>query len=269
VVEQPVIPDRICPGQKTAADLLELLQRRWANATPFKANGQCLLQYYDADRQELKNENFPVKLWVNPPSRFCLHGDIAFNGRGIELGSNEQSFWLVTKPKQIRGYWWGRYDDNNNSASSDCFAELPLGFGPQDMLEGLGLARPSKEAADVDWVLSNDGACDVLTHYDETGRAIKKLYVNCCDFLFRRIEYFDTSGQRTVLIKPAAYKQITPHLLVPSRITIVHYAPDGTKDSLRINLRSIKPTGFSETLQRKLFNRPSSKKFEHVYKIVY
>jgi len=121
-VPKPEIPDRICPGQKSVSDLLELLGRRWANAGPFRANGQCLLKYYDAEGQ-LRPENFPVKLWVKPPDKICLYGDVGFDARGIVLGSNEQSFWLVTRPKEIRGYWWGRLDDKNgNPARRECFA---------------------------------------------------------------------------------------------------------------------------------------------------
>ena len=87
-------PVRVCPGKESIAESLSSLRLRLENAVPLKANGQCLLQYYAEDRKP-KKENFPVKLWVNPPVEIYMQGDVAFDPKGIVLGSNEDEFWLA------------------------------------------------------------------------------------------------------------------------------------------------------------------------------
>jgi len=104
-------PVRLCPGAESAIDSLSLLRLRSENTVPLKANGQCLLQYYDEDKK-YKEENFPVKLWVNPPAEIYMQGDVAFDAKGVVLGSNEDEFWLSMKPKAST-YVWGQWSDES------------------------------------------------------------------------------------------------------------------------------------------------------------
>jgi len=266
-IEPEPVPDRICTGQKNVGELLEVLRRRWPSVRPFKASGQCLLQYVDIDGAK-RRENFPVRVWAEPPSRFCLHGNVGFNDRGIEFGSNEQEFWLAIRPRQVNGYWWGaRPAGDGSSASFECWAELPLGLSPQDVLDGFGLARPGQENINEDWHLSNEGPFDILTQYDKDGRVVRKLYVNCCDFLFYRIEYFDLTGRLTALMRLAKYEHVSAGFMIPSEIEIVHYAADDKQSSLRIRLSSVKEAGFSKKQQQRLFTRPASKRFKQVLRL--
>ena len=79
---------------ETDKRILKTLQDRYEKAVPLKANGQCLLLFY-ADGKPQK-ENFPVQLWVNPPSEIYMQGDVAFNAKGIVLGSNQGAILACT-----------------------------------------------------------------------------------------------------------------------------------------------------------------------------
>ena len=249
-------PVRLCPGKKSAAEALALLKQRAENIVPLKATGQCLLQYYDEDKK-VKKENFPVKLWANPPFEVYLQGDLAFDPKGIVLGANEDEFWLTMKPKEISGYWWGRW------SAGHCLDNMMI--GPQILLEALGIVKVGDRQ---NWSLSNKGGFDVLVNRQGTTES-KRIYIYNCDYLIRRIEYFD-AGLPAAVAEFDKYKEIGKGFFVPSVIKITNLSEDNGEDlvSIRLNLKSIKPASFTEKQRKRLFTRPQPKGFKHIYKIV-
>src|SRR4030042_229361 len=127
---------RICPGKESVTESLSLLRVQLESAVPLKADGQCLLQYHDENGRP-KKENFPVKLFVNPPAEIYLQGDVAFDPKGIILGSNKEEFWLAIRPKEISTYWWGRW------AEQDGFNKLVI--SPKTLLEAFGVVEFADE----------------------------------------------------------------------------------------------------------------------------
>jgi hypothetical protein len=273
-------PKRVCPGAESARDSLSLLRLRSQNAASLKANGQCHLQYYDADGRK-HNENFSVKLWVhpvrgarqrgadaehltsngvNPPVEIYLQGDIAFDARGIVLGSNEDEFWLAMKPKAINSYWWGRWSEEGRIEK--------LMISPKLLLEAFGITAVGSEKKDREsWSLSTEGSFDVLTKRE--GRTeTQKIYIEACDYLVRRIEYFD--AERAVAVAELdKYKQIVVGFSMPAFIKIVTRGPSSEDTvSITFDLRSIKPASITLNQRRRLFTRPEPRGFEHIYKIV-
>jgi len=248
-------PVRVCPGKKSAAESLSVLKSRSKNATPLKANGQCLLQYY-AEDDKPKKENFPVKLWVNPPVEIYMQGDVAFDPRGIVLGSNEDEFWLAMKPKEISSYWWGRWPEESYPEK--------LMISPRLALEALGVA----EVGDIEsWSLSNEGAFDVLTEQEGSTKT-RKIYINNCDYLVRRIEYFDDDGRAVIVMELDKYKKALNDFFVPTFIRIINYTDGNEENSARITLGSIKSTNFTDKQRRRLFARPQPRGFRHICRIV-
>lgn len=255
---------RVCPGKASAAESLSLLRVQLENAVPLKADGQCLLQYY-TEKGKLKKENFPVKLWVNPapaagagmnpPAEIYMQGDIAFDPKGIVLGSNKEEFWLAVRLKEISGYWWGRWSGR----------EYPekLMISPRLVLEALGAAAVGDEEG---WSLSNEGAFDVLTK-QEGGIETKKIYINNCDYLVRRIEYYD-GGRVAVIVELDKYKEISKNFFVPRIVKIVNRAGGSKGDSVQITLGSVKPVKFTDKQRERLFVRPQEQGFKQIYKIV-
>jgi hypothetical protein len=248
-------PVRVCPGKESIAESLSSLRLQLENAVPLKANGQCLLQYYAEDRKP-KKENFPVKLWVNPPVEIYMQGDVAFDPKGIVLGSNEEEFWLAVRLKEVSGYWWGRWSEESRPEK--------LMISPRLVLEALGIAA----VGDIEnWSLSKEGAFDVLTK-QEGGAKTRKIYINTCDYLVRRVEYFDDDGRATVVTELDKYKELIKGFFVPTFIKIINRTDSNKGDSVQITLSSVKPANFTDKQRRRLFIRPQAQGFKHVYKIV-
>ncbi|MBE3143292.1 MAG: hypothetical protein IMZ61_05125, partial [Planctomycetes bacterium] len=97
-----VQPIRHCPGKTTADEAIAVLKSRREKITSIRATGQCLLRYHVEGK--VRKENFPVKLWVNPPYEIYLQGDVAFDATGLVFGSNADEFWFWLKPKEVSSY---------------------------------------------------------------------------------------------------------------------------------------------------------------------
>jgi hypothetical protein len=249
-------PIRLCPGKKSAAEALALLGQQAESIVPMKAAGQCLFQYYD-ENKKLKKENFPLKLWANPPSEIYLQGDLAFDPKGIVLGSNEDEFWLAMKPKEISSYCWGRW------STGPCLDNMMI--GPQILLEALGIVRVGPQE---NWLLLNEEGFDVLVNRQGTTES-RRIYIDNCDYMVRRIEYFD-AGQPAAVAELAEYKEVIKGFFVPSVIKIVNLSEDNNEDavSISLSLKSIKPASFTDRQRKRLFTRPQPRGFKYIYKIV-
>jgi hypothetical protein len=258
---------RVCPGKESIAESLSSLRLQLENAVPLKANGQCLLQYYAEDRKP-KKENFPVKLWVNPPVEIYMQGDVAFDPKGIVLGSNEEEFWLAVRLKEVSGYWWGRWSEKDYPEK--------LMISPRLVLEALGASAFANATADEaavgdeeSWSLSKEGAFDVLTK-QKGGTETRKIYIYNCDYLVRKIECFDVNGQAAAVAELDKYKEISKNFFVPSIVKIVNPMASSAGDcvSITINLESAKSADFTEKQHNLIFTRFKPQGFKHIYKIV-
>lgn len=252
------VPKRICPGKQTVVQSLDVLNARSQNAVSLRVNGQCRLQYYDGGKKH--KENFPVKVWVNPPAEMYLQGDVAFDAKGIVLGSNEDEFWLAMKPKEISGYWWGEWSDAN------CPEMLMI--SPKLVLEGLGIVAVDSDQGN--WSLSNEHGFDVLTRNNNQGMIQKRIYVDCCDYMIEKIECFDASGKAIAVVELSKYKEVIEGFFVPAGIKITTYGEQAVEDSVEVNfsLKSIKAANFTDRQHDRLFTRPEPRGFENIYKIV-
>lgn len=256
---QQLKPMPACPGKKSAAEALSVLGSRAKDMVPLKANGQCFLEYYVEGKKH--KENFPVKLWVNPPVEVYLQGDIAFNPRGLVLGSNEREFWLSIRPQDISSYWWGLWSEGGYNEK--------LVISPQIVLEALGIAAVGgDESGEKDWSLSKENGFDVLTQSSDEGRPVKKLYISSCDYLVRRIEYFYTNNEATVAAELEKYKEVLEGVFVPASVKITTRGGVNRGDSVKITFDSIKKAEFTEKLRNRIFTRPDPQGFKHIYKVV-
>lgn len=239
---------QVCPGKASATESLSSLKAQSGNAVPLRADGQCLLQYYAEDRKP-KKENFPVKLWVNPPAEIYMQGDVAFDPKGVILGSNKEEFWLAVRLKEVSGYWWGQWSERD-------YPEQRL------YLEALG----SIMAGDEDgWSLSNNGAFDVLTKQEE-GIEVKKIYISTCDYLVRKIEYLGRDGKAIIVMELDKYREISKNFFVPAVVKIVNRSGVSKVDSVQITLGTVKPMEFTDKQRERLFIRSQAQGFKHVYK---
>jgi hypothetical protein len=255
--EQIRQPTRVCPGKETAIEALAALELHSQKVAPLKANGQCRLEYY-ADGK-LKKENFPVKLWLNPPSEIYLQGDVAFDPRGIVLGSNEDEFWLAVRLKEISSYWWGGWTETAGAGG--------LLIDPRIVLEALGIVVvDGVETGIENWSLSQEGAFDVLETRSDQAGTIKKIYIYNCDYSVRKIQYFNADDESELVVELNKYKQVVEGFFTPSVIKITKHG-DNVEDSasVTVSLTSIKPKSFSVKQRDLLFNHPEPKGFKHFF----
>jgi len=251
-------PVLICPGKKSAAESLGLLKVYAEDAKSIKANGKCLAKIYSEGKARPHKKNFTVKLWFSPPAEIRLLGNVAFNSRGIDVGANESEFWLAMKPKEIgNSYFWGRWSDGAG------FGKMKI--GPDILLDAFGMAEVDEK---ISWILSNEGAYDVLTGRNETDVIVKKIYIYNCDERIRKIEYFGGNGEVAVVLEMEEYVDICKGVQVPKIIKVVSFSGGDTEDSFKITLDSVRQKDFDEKLRKKLFTRPEPRGFERKYRII-
>jgi hypothetical protein len=248
---QPAHP---CAGKATVAEAVETLNFRRDKTRPIRASGQCLLKYRVEGRRH--KDNFPVKLWVNPPDEVCLQGDVAFDAAGLMLGSNADEFWFWLKPKEVSTYWWGSW--------SQAGLWNRLALSPAVVLEAFG----GVNVQDGGWSLTRIGDFDVLVLNSEQGDILKRVYVEPCNYVVSKIEHLDSAGRIAVSAEFTNYKQIAEGFLVPAMIRIIAVANDGLENSAEISLVSVQQTQLNDQQRQRLFVRPPPRGFDHVYKTI-
>lgn len=270
-------PIKVFPESKSAAETLSILRSRSQNVGPLRAHGRCLWQYRSNGKP--RKEDFAVKLWVNPirsygqqgtevgrltsnrvnpQAEIYMQGDVGFNARGIVVGSNEREFWMLIKPK-VSSYSWGRWSEQGPSMSLTNISRT--------LVEALGIVEVVDEES---WSLSNEGAFDMLARRNDKGQIIKKIYVGNYDYLVRRVEYFDADGKAVAVAELDKYKEVSREFYVPTRISIIIRGGEGGDDaaSMALNLNSVKSTSFTEKQRNLFFNRPKTKGYKHIYRII-
>jgi hypothetical protein len=249
-------PTPVFEGEKTLAEVLSILKTRTQSSRPMKANGQCLWQSYSEGKAT--KESFSVRIWANPPGEIYMQGDIAFNPRGIVLGSNASEFWLLIKP-EASSYSWGLWSEQSAAGG--------LMLVPKSLDEALGII----EIADnKNWSMSKEGDIGVLVKRNDKGGIVKKLYINRRDYLVRKIEYFDVEGKATAFVELDKYRGVSKGFFVPVSIRIIIRGDEKGEGSasITLNLTSVKPESFTEKRRKIFFNRPKTKGYKHIYKII-
>ena len=251
-------PLPICPGKESAADALPVLQSHLQNASPLKASGSCVLQYYAEGKQ--RKERFPLKLWLNPPDEIYLQGDVAFDPQAVILGTNRDEFWLAIRLKEVSSYWWGRWQETGH------FNRLII--DPKMMLEGLGIPALSSDRSE-DWSFAKDGAFDVLTRRGDRTTAGKRIHIYSCDYLVRKIEYLDMRGRATVVAELDKYEEVRQGFFVPTVVKITQPGASAAEPvTIAVSLTSVKSADFTDKLRMYLFTRPEPKGFKHIYQFL-
>jgi hypothetical protein len=252
VEQKEAVPEKAVMTERW---ILENLEERYSSAVPLKANGQCEMLFYVKGKPH--RENFPVQLWVNPPSDMYMQGDVAFNAKGIVLGSNTEEFWFALQPKEISSYWWGQWSQQNSLGS--------LMVNPQIVLEGMGIIKIDSEKQ---WTFGQEDSYRVLTRQAD-GR-IKRIYVNEHDGRVRRLEYVGAEGEAVTVAELGKYTKVGEDFYVPTQIKIIRRLTNDKAGFVSITLKisSVKTASFTEEQKRFLFERHPMEGFKHIYRIV-
>ena len=208
-------PLKVCPGKANVTESLAALQTQTENMVPLYTNkGEFSLEVYE--NEKIQKHHFQIRhLLLKPPSEIFLQAKTGIIDKAMVLGSNADEFWLHINP--MNSYWWGKWSDQDNDAE--------IMINPKTMLEALGIYHPSSFSSlpssddTIDWTLTNEGPYDILT-MKENGTINKKLYIYCCDYRVRKIEYFNKYGDAIVLAKLDDYTEVSPGFSIPFSIEI-------------------------------------------------
>ena len=135
------------------------------------------------------------------------------------------------------------------------------------MLDALGVVAPGTGEGQSKWSLSNKGPFDILTRRDEAGLILKRLYVCSCDYLVRKIEYFDEFGWVSVVAELDKYREVVDGFSVPTSIKVTRRGTGGRDDSAGITLKSVKAYEFSDKQVELLF-KPQPGRYKHLYELI-
>ena len=249
---------KICPGKQSVTEAVGALQLNAQNMVPFRANGDCFLEYYAEGKEKPSKESLIIEqLWVEPPSNIYFQGDKHLIPRAMILGSNEREFWLAIRP-EISLYCWGRWSEQEAS-------EGPM-INPKTLLEALGIGDIDP---DQDWSLSNKGPYDILTKR-ERGVITKKIHIFSCTYQVRKIEFFNSDGQVAGIAELDRYEEVSEGFLVPALIKVTTYSQnEGEKPFTFIaKLKRIRPTEINKPQRKFLFEPRPMKGYKNRFRIV-
>ena len=243
----------VCPGKASLEDSSAALNNQAGQIKPFRASGQCFATVYEDEKRH--KEAFAVKLWFNPPSEFRLFGDVAFNARGLDIGCNETEFWFAAKPKELgNSFLWGKWSEQKGSSR----------FVPKLLLDAFGKITIDNPQ---DWSLSYEGTFDILTEQSE-GKIVKRIYIYCCDYRIRKIEYFDDEGKTVFAVELSNYGAFNGGLF-PMELKLTSFRNDGKEDLIRVVLGTVKKYDYTTQKRAAFFERPTDLNgFEHIYRAV-
>jgi hypothetical protein len=247
-------PVRQCPGKSSTEQALDALQSSASRLRPFVAYGSGRVSFYD-ERDKPRNERIPtIKFWFDPPGNVRFWGEVAFNPRGLDVGSNEREFWLAAKPKEIGNvYIWGLWSQQTE--------QTDMLLSPKVLRQGLGVIETEENKL---WSFSPNLSGDVLTLYDEQGRIVRRVYIDNCQYRISSIEYFDINEELTAALQLGDYQDVGG-MFVPGAIKIIDHNYNGTADTFEIKLKSVKP---ADKIKASIFERPDTKGFEEIRRII-
>lgn len=242
----------ICPGKPTLEEAIEVLALQSRNTRSFLATAECTFHYQDESGKEKKQVVGPMAVRFIPPDRILFRGSRF--GKEIGFGANENEFWLRIKP-EWDSFWWGTRDQ---AAQCD---ELML-INPYNVIEALGIFEVT-----TDWQLSHEQGFDIFTLLNGKDTLVKRIYVNACDYLTERIEYYDKEGFLAASAVLSDYTTGADGIVIPSDIEIASYRYGIKEYLVAIELKHIRPFAPTDKQRFLLFKRPGRDGFEHLYRL--
>jgi hypothetical protein len=242
---------QICPGAQSVDDAIGRVNSQTVNLESFRASGKSQIRYFS--KENSFKERFNVKIWLYPPYKVYLQGDIALDGRAIVCGANADEFWFWVRPR-LSSYWWGTW--------SDVSAKSTL-FNPRVLIEALGQVRFENRDC---WHIENRMGYDILSCV-KNGRVVKKVYVSPCDYKVRKIEYFSTTGQIAASAEINNYIDADGGFSVPAKVVVILGLDSGEPFEISIDIKGVKDVDLSPKARRRLFDRPDAEGFDHVMRI--
>ena len=174
-----------------------------------------------------------------------------FSQEVVRLGTNAEELWIQFKPAEISSYYWGKRPGADN-----CLDYQRL--SPNNLIEAIGMVNVSDDARLEKW-----GGFDVVT-FSRSDTKSKKIYIDRCDYLARRIEYLDEQGNIEAVTELDEY-QLIENNFVPAKISMIEFQKSTQMKLTLSNIKKFEPT--DAQLTGKLFKRPEPNGFKNIYKL--
>jgi hypothetical protein len=239
---------RSCPPFATAAEATAVLKEYSAGLAPLKATGRCNMNYTDEEGKKI-SQSFPVRIWFVNSHKFCLYGDVMFDPKGMSFALDGNEFWVYAKLFGV--YVRGKIDERIEN-----YFTSPAVF--LDFLQPIDADCNSLYMADA------DKSCNILICRDNQTCRSKKIFIDRCRRLIKKIEYLDCSGNPAVAIELDEYKKAAGggSLVFPRKLTYRYFLKRNRLDQRQIKLDSVKLWQTNPAQLKALFSPPDVNSFQ-------
>jgi hypothetical protein len=230
------------------AEAAAVLKEYSAALKPFKATGNCLLSYTN-EKKEVFSLSFPVRVWFDNPAKFCIYGDVMFDSKGVCFAVDGDKYWTYAKPYGV--YITGKNETDNFKIEDNFFSSRVL----LDFIEPFGWG-----CGEIVMENSKDNR-NVMTCSGEDGCKWKKISIDRCDRLIRKIEYLNCTKEPVLVVELDEYKNISggKDILFPYKLIYKHIEK---RNSMQIKLDSVKLWEASDQQLKALFAGPDANDFK-------
>jgi hypothetical protein len=250
-VSQQRIKQPSCPPIASLEQASASLGQYFGSLKPFKATGSCVLNFKDKKKRWIA-QSFPVRLWFESREKFCVYGDVSFDPKGFCFAVDGEDFWVYVKPMGV--YIAGKKNEPVEEKNGSAF------FSPITLIDFLNpLETDCADAA----VSGYDDKCSSLICRDGQGCVRKKVYLDRCDKLARKIEYFNCGRTALIVVELDEYKKTAEDdFLFPRKLVYKHMQGKNYIDSMEIKLDSVKLWRSQPRQVQALFSRPDPNSFK-------
>jgi hypothetical protein len=236
---------RSCPPIATSAEATAVLTGYSEGLKPLKATGNCTLSYTN-EVGEKYAQSFPVRIWFESSSKFCLYGDVMFDPKGVCFAVTDGRYWSYAKP-------FGMYVKGNISeASEDNFSN------PTVLVDFL---QPISDDCDKIYMAGPEKNYNLLMCRDSKICRTKKIFIDRCSKLVKKIEYLNCSGNPVLAVEADEYKNVSgmKGLLFPRKL-VYKYSEGEEKGRhlMQIKLDSVQIWNEQPQQVKALFTEPGA-----------
>jgi hypothetical protein len=230
-----------CPPLTTPDEATAALREYFAGLEPLKATGNCTLSYVN-EKGEKFAQSFPIRIWYQNNRKFCLYGDLAFDPKAVGFILNGDEYWTYAKPFEM-------YTSGKIGTKADDYFSTPLIL--IDFLKPLNNGCENLYMADI------EKNCNILVcKYSDDCKA-KKIFIDRCKNLVKKIEFLNCSGKTEVIIESDEYKNVArANFSFPRKLVYKRFDSAKGADLMRIKLDSVKSWQPSPAQLKMLFSPP-------------
>jgi hypothetical protein len=213
-----------CPPRRAAGPLAPVVfaaPPTLENAVAAVNASSASIRTLQADNASLSTAGLPAmrtNLVVERPRRFRMRAEVtALTGPELDLGSNEDLFWMWVKRNRPPAVYYARHDQFQRSA-----ARQMLPIEPEWLIEALGLVYLDPSQQHEGPIARPDGNLEIRSRIPTAGGEMGKVLVIDRQFAWVLEQHvYDTSGQLIASVRASRHRWYpNERVSLPGRIEI-------------------------------------------------